>query len=726
MISISIIILVLIQIFIGILSASNDEIIDLSNREDLYCITFNIPGDDAVCKPEKLFEVLKNVALQMDTNIIRTKLQVSDLGYEVVKYVLLSDESNYYDQFKVSNGKKLSIKESQDVNSDSFISSKSTGQYNQIGTIKSHMYQMSVSIKPLFQQFYYFKASGLYYAELPQNITKEEFLLTLQDNLEKEFGIILNSNVLKGGKNNIRLPYEDTKMYQIIVFVVMSLIFVLVIYYFFRETKQIAIMKLHGISIWKIVFSLQKELHIVYLSTIFVAVLIHSLLVKDVLYTWSVMKNCVWLYVSLFGIMTTIGILFVKHCNVYQLLKGKSGTNGILQLNYLVKIICLLAITYLGQSAYNNYLEVQLQKSMLINWTVAEQYGIFYPIYYGNEMTDEEQLSTDVTISQSLYLILNNMGALYIDATRYEPKNISQYENMGQLSVKVNPNYLSKFPILDTNGDKINITEDTTDWILLVPDFYKGDEAAILKDIANERAMYNRIDKNIYKIDGSDNVINQKLRIIWTDDNQQIFSFNSEVFPEQNNMISNAIVQVITENNSYTSDRECFRGSTNDSLKIKLTGTSKETYYKLQDDLMHLKLEDNLKYIVSVNENMQEKINQASARLISSLKMAMIIFCILIFISVQNCIITFDKYKKDYIIKKIYGWNWLAIYKKQIAINIIILLLSTCIYYRFVHTLQGSLLMIIESTLVVTEILVLWTSTKVLEKIRLVNILKGE
>lgn len=53
---------------------------------------------------------------------------------------------------------------------------------------------------------------------------------------------------------------------------------------------------------------------------------------------------------------------------------------------------------------------------------------------------------------------------------------------------------------------------------------------------------------------------NRKIDIIWIKNNQEIFSFNPDVYKSDNNKIRDEIIEVMTEKNSFVGERDLILG----------------------------------------------------------------------------------------------------------------------------------------------------------------------
>ena len=47
--------------------------------------------------------------------------------------------------------------------------------------------------------------------------------------------------------------------------------------------------------------------------------------------------------------------------------------------------------------------------------------------------------------------------------------------------MRVNTNYLAEYPVVDEEGDVVDISKEERDWILLVPEQYRPEESEIVE-----------------------------------------------------------------------------------------------------------------------------------------------------------------------------------------------------------------------------------------------------
>lgn len=164
---------------------------------------------------------------------------------------------------------------------------------------------------------------------------------------------------------------------------------------------------------------------------------------------------------------------------------------------------------------------------------------------------------------------------------------------------------------------------------------------------------------------------NQQIKIIWLANNQQIFSFNPEVFPPENNVIIDPIIQVVTEKNSLCADRANMMngGGGSDPLKVRLIDRDTALTLKtLEPELQRLKLDDNLKYLVTVDQFMLQQIYLLQQWMNQLWLTSLGLIAGLLFLVIQNLIIFFNKYQRRFIVRRLFGADFFRTYKEYILL----------------------------------------------------------
>lgn len=682
--------LAVVLIGIGVCQESNNQILTYGNLEKTYCDTFMVPDRDEICDPDILFQILLKTARESSANIIRTSLSDGEKegAYELVKYVLIqSENSQYLRSYEMQSGTMLTTEDTMNANSIVFVSTKDIGEAEQVGRIKSHMLHMDVTVRPLSALFDYSKANGLYYVELTGNATIEDFQNALHENILEYTGIDVDVSELEGQQSTVGIPYMDLTQYYIVLGFVILLFILLVFYYLLKKRRDVAIMRLMGtkdFSIWKKMFAEP-------IAVFPVVIILLTILVSVIMNDWSYGVGRVT-SLLLFYVLTVLffGVAYklaTRKLIFSSALKGQNYTTGILALQTIAEIICLVFILYSGASAFVALGNIQQSMNQYHSWAVAEDYGVFYPLKIGNEQTAEEADHRDAVIGNELYHELNERGALLIDASQFEDGylevNAGYISAAYEQSIKVNPNYLQAFTVLDEYGAEVLIDESESALILLVPETEKENEEDIIDYYSNQQLSFRDIDSDVYGIE-TDPVDNQEIRIIWTQSGQHIFTFNTSANVDIEG-ITDPILVVYTEGNSYVCQRIGVLGKGNpDPLKVKLIGTSKETYDSLNSILKELDLDDNLTALISVNDQAQETLTVMRANLMIALRLLAVLLIMMVYLIYQSTYLVFEKHKKEYAVKQLFGMRWNKIYGKQCAVKIALIVAIIVVYAIFI------------------------------------------
>lgn len=152
---------------------------------------------------------------------------------------------------------------------------------------------------------------------------------------------------------------------------------------------------------------------------------------------------------------------------------------------------------------------------------------------------------------------------------------------------------------------------------------------------------------------------------------------------------------------------------------------SNEAYNSLSVTLQKLNLDDNLKNMVSINENINERILELQAQRRIALTMtivAMLLLCVLV---VQNTILDFHRNKQKYIIEKIHGIHMLKIYGIPVFSSIVLYIVIGIVFTLLFS--DGDSIYFISATLLLIAIqcAISIVSIMKLERKHISSVLKG-
>lgn len=655
------------------------ELEAIEQVENVTARPFMIPNDLLFADPEEIYPLLYQSAYEAGANIFRSNIHFqADGQMEILKYVLLTGKTSFFDRFRLAGGRWFTADDSQQDNF--YISSKNTGDKNQIGRIKDFGGNNLISIKPLKRSYDQFPTEGVYYAETTDDAAFNAFLQHIAAKFNEKYRDYLDhpltgQNFIKNESGSSAVNAGSLLNYlRYINHVIFLVILLLLIYHVFNESKKIGIIKLHGISNLRLWFMIiGRIIAILFIVSTSLAIAV-ALLITDTSteFVGSALTSQMTTYLIII-ILSTAAYLYISRIRVSDAVKSRKDTTGIFALNTIIKAVCAITLVLVAFVIINKYVEFSMKQSNLQNWEQSKDYGIFYPFKIGY---DREDLikgcgTTQTAIRSELYPILNRMGSILIDARMYEEQVlIANKDFTGIRSIKVNPNYLRKFTVYDFQQQPIQVSEETSDWILLVPEKYSSMENEILSFYQRERKGgkygydytpgWYESEEHYFKRPVPDKIRNQPIRIIWLSNEQQVFSFNPDVFPAEHNMIVDPIIQVMTEQNSVLLERNLILGGgASDPLKISLLDRdSLSTYKTLEPELKRLHLDDNLEHLVTVNQNIFMEIYKFSRVVREYIFISIGLFIAFLVLTIQNLSIFFNKYQHRFIVRRLFGFSF--------------------------------------------------------------------
>lgn len=262
--------------------------------------------------------------------------------------------------------------------------------------------------------------------------------------------------------------------------------------------------------------------------------------------------------------------------------------------------------------AWQQFDDLNEQQELSAAWENTQDYAVFYPHSVGNDRAEIEAGGHSIAITEArdLYPILDEAGGIFMESVNYEPwVPTGPQAPMPTYPVRVNLNYLQQYPIMDESGSPIMIDPDEQDWVVAVPEQYKPLEdelAAHLQATRTGGADFEGAVQGQERFLGEpvpEQFRDQKVQIIWTASDQEVFSFNTTINPDNGHTILDPIVEIMTPANSMTVDRlNSFNGDLNSPMKVRVDGDSAAVLAELAPTLRELNLDDNLRHLVTTHE----------------------------------------------------------------------------------------------------------------------------
>jgi putative ABC transport system permease protein len=649
---------------------------------------FVIPGDPRLADPVQIYAALLDAARETKVNVFRTKDGFTpDDRPEVVHYVLLTGPSSIFDALGLKAGRWPTPHETQ--SSTSFLSTTETASPAQIGTVRDFGGNDLVSVRSLKTAYDSLAVDGEYYAETTGSASRQQFLEVLADKITSGTGSSTtpltaadfadSATATTGGSGGGGDPQAGS--YSAILTAVSYLLVlvttILLVYYLLYEAKRIGVMKLHGLGIVRVWFLLAGRLILATMLVSAVAALLGTLLVTD--RTEEFLPGVTTSLMQTFFVMLTASLIscaYIARVKVGDSVKNRKDTKGVFVLNAVLKAACSVLLIVVGVGLWNQYSDIADKQASIGNWENTKDYAVFYPAGVGNDRTEMEAGRPGPTAAQvyDLYPKLNAMGSVFIETMSYEKDALTVPTNPQDFrSIKANPNYLSAFPLRDTSGRTIDVAEDTSDWVVLAPVKYQDREAQILEFFQRKRSGSKSIqgahqaEHGVFNRTAPASITRQRVRVVWTANDQRVFSFNPLVYPDEGNVISDPIIQVVTSKNSLGIDRANMitGGGGNDGLKVRLTGRDAATTLKtLGPTLKGMKLDDNLKHLVTVNEFVLSEISDLQKQMRQVALVALAVAVGLLVLVGANLAIVFETYRRKFVVRRLFGAGFWRTYKE--------------------------------------------------------------
>ncbi|OJD57441.1 bacteriocin-associated integral membrane family protein [Bacillus sp. NH11B] len=655
--------------FIAFQQTDHKEFEKMEKVEQRIGKEFVIPDVLDFANPSEIYPILLEAAKESHTNIFRTNVAYhKDEQAEILKYVLLTTETIYFKQFQLSGGDVLKPKDT--FQGNAFLSTVHTKDTKQKGVIKDFGDNHVITIKPLQTSYEHLPMAGRYVVEGVDDKSYDAFLKLFSKKLNQHFKpkqYIVADDFKRNLSNNeeaLDSPINSLSYIQYMVFIVLLCF---LIYYVFNEAKRIGVIKMHGVSnlrLWFIVIG--RTIASMFVLSIGISILAAAF-VKNVTsgFIYTIMFDQCKTYLII-TILSLVSYFYISKIKVNQMIKNRKDTKGIFVFNTLLKVTCSIIFVLLGTSILEQYITVKEKQVNLKDWEKNKEYGVFYPLFVGNDEEQQGMHKTESSINGDLYPILNKMGAVLIDSKEYEEIELSRNKDYkGIWSVTVNNNYLREFPLYDIHNQRVQVSEDTENWILLVPAKYQNREKEILRFFEESRKPAIEYEEKRMHREVPNHLRNRKIDIIWIKNNQEIFSFNPDVYKSENNKIRDEIIEVMTEKNSFVGERDLILGEgAKDPLKIKLIKRDAGLTYKtLEPELKRLGLDDNLRYLVTVDQYISKDIYnlQKTMKILLTVTSGLIVG--ILFLVTQNIIVYFNKNQQKIVVHRLFGVDFFRTYK---------------------------------------------------------------
>jgi hypothetical protein len=641
-----------------------------------------IPNDPRLADPDKLYSALRSAADDARVNVFRTAVGFTVDGLpQTTQYVLLTTGTRLFDAFDLRAGRWLTPEDAD--HPERFLSTTSSSGPAQVGVIGDFGGNDLIVVRGLRSALDSLPVAATYVVEAPDPASFTKFVNAFADRASSAAGapgLFSPSSFESRGDSFAGYTTGYAPVLSAVQLVITFFAALFLAFQVLHEAKKAGVMKLHGFGAIDVWFEVAGRRILVALAASEAVALVGSRLVPDANddFTISVGLAIARAFVVMLA-ASIVACAYVARTNISNGIKNRKDTRAVFALNTLVKVGCSVGLIAVGAGLWLQYANAAGERAQFGNWERARGYGIFYPTAVGNDLVELQTGGLGTTMAEvfDLYPALNERGALYVDATAYEPAALAAPLPPGaHRSLVVNVNYLHQFPLRDASGRKIDVPDSTTDWVLLIPSSYRDREAEIRADFKRTRTGDTtqqgavQAEDALFGRPAPATVAQQAVSIIWMEDGQSVFSFDPLINPDAGNNIVDPFLQVMTSANSLGIDRaNMLTGSGGTALKIRLVdGDTVKTLADISPTLTHLKLDDNLRHLVTMDEYVSQKIAALDAGIRSVVIAGFALLVGLLVLAVQSASILFERYSRRITVRRLFGAGFTRTYREVLLI----------------------------------------------------------
>lgn len=631
-----------------------NKLLTLGDGKNPKQIIFSIPEQES----SEIYNTITHILDKYNGNIYSTSV---DENNNFTKYVYCN-ETKYFENICLSEGRFF---ESDDKNSMKFLSIYKTDNKNQIGVINSFDYSRGFEIKT-------------FEGNLNENSFKKIFTLVFEN--EENFENFRNE--LKEYEIHFEIidndSYEIKYMsFYIIIFVTLYFALIMIFLYdILNSYKEIGIKKMLGFScfrIWKekICSIMKVAVFIFGVSGVVLSSLFFRNFNSIVFGFISKILGFYFLILILTFIFCSIPFLYVKKIKITNMLKNNRPTNTIICLNTILKILMTIVFLITSLNTYNELGCLNsLHNDKYKNWEKTKNLVSNSAIVYDIGTKEIDSFSEEnIEKCYNIYMSLNEKGGILAKFDKYRITE-NQYKSgvcYRDNNIVINPNYLKNNVIRDSNGQRVTVSEENPNSIILVPQKFQTLEKEI-REYYNEKLLGYEINTN---------KLSKEIQIIWIENKQKFFSYQMDINPNENNCVVDPLAMVVTESNASKLNFLEVLGTGNFLMRVSNENTA---INEINNEIgRYYDLDEYSFPLTNIYDSMRERIVN-SKNLIISYSILLIVLVVLIsMIVIQNIVNYFEQNKQRLAIQKFMGFKLKEKYSSFLISDISSLVISVCI-----------------------------------------------
>ncbi|WP_103351166.1 hypothetical protein [Amycolatopsis sp. CA-128772] len=345
----------------------------------------------------------------------------------------------------------------------------------------------------------------------------------------------------------------------------------------------------------------------------------------------------------------------------------------------VVKTVCGVVLAVLAVVVWQQSADLGTRLDSLAPWEKVQNYAIFYPRLVGDDQQELETGGNASTVAEArgLYPVLDAQGALYVDSVNYQTGAPNDPSSPWPVPpIRVNGNYLAQYPVLDDTGKRIEVAATEPAWVVLVPERFKPREAQLRELFRSTRTGGGgttgaaQAEARIAGEKAPPRFTDQDVRIVWLASGQQVFSFDPKVAPEHGNLITDPIIEVMTPANSLPVDRlNSITGGLDTGLKVRVDGDPAAVLARLSPLLRQLKLDDNLRYLVSVHDAMGTQVTELRGAMTQAVAFGGGALLVLLALTATMVVIGSDRLRRRLTVRRLHGIGFTRSYRELLFLT---------------------------------------------------------
>ena len=687
--------------------------------------------------PEKKLSKIRGISKEENVNIYKVAYKPIKTAQKqkIVIYAAIADENQFYKQISLKWGRGFTKGES----NEHYLSSLNEKDSNQIGGIELFSPNNMLEIRPMeAAKSENLRGTYVIDSKNPEVVEK------VKERLHTNVGFQIENQKSLSTLTSL----TDQKIYQYLVLVliiVLILISLSFLYYILLNFKELAVRKLFGYTDAELIFKiLAKEnlrLHVYALGIIFICQGIY-------LFFYNHMNKLVefgmeWLvlqlaFTCLSILVGFIPFLMVFHIKIADMLKNKKPIMMVQFLNYSSKGIFSLLLLIMLINIFHQYQEISSQKSNEEKWMTTKHYA-FYEYQANNVDEDRDIWAYHVGIkSKELFHLNTDKGALLIKPSdgiaykgfikseaRGDMEKVKDYDPQVGNTLHVNANYLTKNPVYDYNGNKIDIKDDYGDYLLvLVPNKYRNEETEILKAYKEWYQFKRFVDEDMYNQKIGKAIEPHKeveVKLIFIKDEQKHFLYNPDIEKENQNYSKDSTLIVI---NSENIGGDSYLNYLTSCYFFPYITNSNNPYKELEGDISLVGLKDVIMTAPSLYSVVDGYIFKLQNNLNINLFLAVVLLIMEMVVTVFTILNYVERNKIIHSVKKMNGFSFIRRHSNFILLLIFLWLGICCSLFIFKLLSLQMLIFLLPSCLVV-ELVMVYFVVKFAENKKMKDTLKG-